>query len=69
MANMVFSILNVVDRVPAAEILNLNLLVPAVYNRKPMLKHTAKCPRQGLPALPPSIDVCLNDYLLIFLLR
>jgi len=30
---------NVEDRVPAAEILNLNLLVPVVYNRKLKSKH------------------------------
>jgi len=29
------------DRVPAAGILNLSLLVPAVYNRKPKSEHTA----------------------------
>ena len=34
-------IIYVADRVPAAGILNVSLLVPAVYNRKPKSKHTA----------------------------
>ena len=38
---MMVIIIYIADTVPAAGFLNVSLLVPAVYNRKPKSKHTA----------------------------
>ena len=51
---------NVVDRVLAAGNLNLSLLVPAIYNRKPKSKHTANPEIRILSPVNSFPQMCLS---------